>query len=114
MCCDEETPISEKGLAALIERFCHLNARAGGLMPTGTYYAIMLDKLLEVHGTQFPVTARSTRLATLRRQTQHNGRFTLLARSGVRAELLENKALLNARSGDLDTGGIYQLARRSS
>jgi hypothetical protein len=72
-------------------------------------YAIMLDKWLEVFPDRWPVTATGTSPGALRRRGQHSDKVVLRPRAAHRAEFLENKSLINARSGQVDTGGLYKL-----
>jgi hypothetical protein len=75
-------------------------------------FVIMLDDLLRVHPHHFPITAQSSDIDTLRAMSQHDGRFTLVPRGTSSAELLENKDLINAITGQIDEGGIYRITAR--
>jgi hypothetical protein len=75
-------------------------------------FIIMLYHLLRVHPAHFPITSQDAKRERLHAVSQHNGYFVLVPRSGWSAELLDNKDLIDARTGAIDGGGIYKLTRR--
>jgi hypothetical protein len=71
-------------------------------------FVIMLDAFLEVHPRFWPISAEANSIATLRRLSQHDGNPPLFPRSRFRMVLIENKSLIDSRTGNVNTGGIYQ------
>jgi hypothetical protein len=72
-------------------------------------YAIILEKWLAIHQKHWPLTKRGPSLESMRLETQHDDRFTLVRRTEKEAHLAEAKTLLNSRTGETDDGGIYEL-----
>lgn len=73
------------------------------------FFAIVLDHLRKVHPAHFPVTAAATTIAELETVGQHNGTYQLLPRQLWRADLKQEKDLINALTGHHDDGSIYEI-----
>lgn len=73
-------------------------------------FVIMLDHWLEVFPLHWPITATSNNIDALMAMGQYDGSNpTVVPRGAHAAQLLHNKSLVNARTGAVDSGGIYRL-----
>lgn len=88
-------------------------AAATAVAATGSagFFAIMLDRLRKVHPMHFPITAAKRTIPELEVIGQHDGRYGLLPRQDWRADLKQEKDLINAVTGQRDDGCIYELTR---
>jgi hypothetical protein len=77
-------------------------------------FVIMLHNLLEVFPQHWPISGRDSDIEALRQQQQYDGSAELVPRSQVHMVRLENKLLINARTGMVDRGAIYEATERGS
>ena len=71
-------------------------------------FVIMLDDLLNVFSHHWPISGRNSDIEVLRQQQQYDGNPELIPRSQIQMMLRENKSLINAKTGEVDSGAIYE------
>ena len=68
----------------------------------------MLDHLLAAHPAHWPISEQADTLAAARAMRQHRGNPEVIPRSQVAMQRLEDKSLIDAETGRVDPGAIFQ------
>ncbi len=78
-------------------------------------FVLMLDPWLEVFPAQWPISGAATKLEGIRRigQVDMGKNPRLIPRNSASAIFLENKSVIDVRTGRTVPGGIYQLTKKS-
>ena len=71
-------------------------------------FVIMLDNLVEVHPHHWPLSAEEATLDGIRLRRQHSGNPRTVPRGELSLKIIENKSLINAQTGGVDHGAIYE------
>ncbi len=73
-------------------------------------YAIILDKDRDrdVYADYWPIVRERDTIDELRGEAQHWGNPMRIPKSTLRMEMIEPKSLINAETGETDSGAIYR------
>lgn len=82
---------------------------------TGDRYALVLDRWRDIYGPElWPVSVVGRTLPEIARVTQHDGENpALLPTRRFGGERVGEAMVLNARTGERESAGVYRLWRRS-
>jgi hypothetical protein len=76
-------------------------------------YAIMLYRDMAGYKDDWPVRRLSHDIGSLRKERQYSGNPTLLPRTLYTMEHIEEKSLIDAQTGSVETGAIYRCTHKS-
>lgn len=71
-------------------------------------FVIMLDKELDAHQKDWPITAEEDSLTAIREITEHAGNPLLVPRASRKMQRIEDKSLVDTQSGQSDDGAIFR------
>jgi len=68
----------------------------------------MLNYLMAMYPSDWPISGQNPVLSELRKQTQHDGSPELWSKQDYTMTFLEPKSLKNSVTGAIQVGGIYR------
>lgn len=72
-------------------------------------FVIMLDHHFDIFQHDWPVAARAETLQQARQMPDYDGSPDLVVKNGTAPVIVENKALMNRRTGRTEAGAIYEV-----